>query len=802
MKSGFQQLSYPPIHTDRPVKSPVFKPTFLACFGSIALLSAGLRIQAAEPVNVIFDTDMGGDCDDVGALFVLHGAQERGEVKLLATMGCVSSPAIAPAIDGINSWFGRPEIPVGTLKDPGLLVGPHYTEELALRYPGKFPRGEDYPDAVRLYREILAAQSDQSVIIVAVGPLRNIANLLKSAPDAASELDGAKLVERKVKRLDIMGGKYPPQPSRDAKDAEWNFAQCVRSAVEVCGHWPTPVVFNGEGGSTLSGRQATYEMPEHNPLTMAYTNYPGTGYGGDRMSWDPISCLVTVRGAEPWYEIVSGGRNVVDPATGSNRWEEVAGGRHSYLVLKSAKSAIEEALEDCMTSGIGRPADLKFNVAYYGIKGGTCQFEASGGDTPSKAFDGDVKTVWHHPAESTWLQCRFGEGKRTLVSSYAVTADPGRRPVALTLSGSNDDGTTWTVLDAQGDPGFAAGLSRREFTVAAPRKWNRYRIEFTADDPGAGVQIAEVELLEQIHCRPHTNVSGIALDRQKLSLGAGQRATLNATLAPLDSWDRKVAWTSSDPAVAEIRGIGEQSAVVVGRSPGSASITASVGGQRTVVPVDVSPSPLPAGWTFAELANPPMPGSVAVDGDSFAITGSGHAMSAFWERVRDQGAYLHRPSGGGGNFSARLHHLGPSVGGPAYQWDNRPPSASGLMLRESLTEPLSRFVLIQVEASGKLVARWRDTISQDDNQTQELGTVELPVHLQIARTGELVELHASRDGKNQGEPMFRRKMSFDQGATIGMFVCSGNTFATTTARFDNVRAKEFPVPQVPGAETE
>lgn len=200
-------------------------------FGGIHL---GPKAVAATPVNVILDTDMGGDCDDVGALFVLHGALERGEVKLLTTMGCVSSSAIAPAIDGINTWFGRPEIPVGTLKDPGLLEGPHYTAELAKHYPSRFPRSEDYPDAVRLYREVLAAQPDRSVVIVAVGPLRNIANLLKSGPDAASDLDGSKLVERKVKRLDIMGGKYPPHPSKDANDAEWNFAQGAAVGMFVC----------------------------------------------------------------------------------------------------------------------------------------------------------------------------------------------------------------------------------------------------------------------------------------------------------------------------------------------------------------------------------------------------------------------------------------------------------------------------------------------------------------------------------------------------------------------------------------
>lgn len=758
---------------------------------TIALLSTGLTVLAASPVNVIFDTDMGGDCDDVGALFILHGAVERGDVNLLATMGCVSSAAIAPAIDGINRWFGRPGIPVGTLKDPGLLEGPHYTAELAERFPGKFARSEDYPDAVTLYRRILAAQPDHSVVIVAVGPLRNMANLLKSAPDAASGLDGSQLVERKVKRLDVMGGKYPPQPSRDAKDAEWNFAQCVRSAVEVCERWPTPVLFNGEGGSTLSGRRVTYEMPEHNPLTMAYTNYPGTGYAGDRMSWDPISCLVTVRGAEPWFRIAGGGRNVVDPITGSNRWEEVEGGRHSYLILKSKKHEIETALEDYMTAGIGRPADLEFNTAYYGIKGGSCQFEAAGGDSPSKAFDGDGKTAWHHPAESTWLHCRYGEGKRHRVTSYTVAANHGERlPRKLTLSGSNDGGATWTVLDVQADPGFTADGSKREFTVADSTKWNLFRIQFTAANPGEGVQIAEVELLETIRCRPGSKVTGLALDPQKLSLGAGQRATLNASLVPLDTWDREVVWTSSNTTVAEVRRIGEQSAVVDGKGPGTARITASVGDVKQVAAVSVTPSPLPAGWSFTELAKPPMPGGVGMDGDTFVITGSGHAMSAFWERVRDQGAYLHRPASTGISFAARLRAVSPNVGGPAYPWDSRPSSASGLMLRESLAEPLSRFILIQAEASGKLVARWRDTISQDDNQTQQLGIVDFPVHLKIDRKGEFVELHTSADGQQWGEPLFRRKMPFDEGSSIGMFVCSGNTFATTTAWFDSVRTRD------------
>ena len=120
-----------------------------------------------------------------------------------------------------------------------------------------------------------------------------------------------------------MGGNYPPNASRN--DAEWNFKQDPVSAAAVCADWPTTVRFNGDGGTTNSGRRVTFEMPEHNPLTMAYSLYPGVGFAGDRLSWDPITTLVAIYGPAPWYEAVSGGVNAVDAATGVNTWKATGG---------------------------------------------------------------------------------------------------------------------------------------------------------------------------------------------------------------------------------------------------------------------------------------------------------------------------------------------------------------------------------------------------------------------------------------------------------------------------------------------
>jgi Inosine-uridine preferring nucleoside hydrolase len=743
-----------------------------------------------EPQRIILDTDMGPDCDDVGALFILHGAIERGEATLLGTIGCVSADSIAPALDAINSWFGRPEIPVGTLKDPGFLAGPHFTKEIAKRYPHKFRSGADYPDATALYRQLLAKEADGGVVILAIGPLRNLAHLLKSRPDSASPLDGVALVSKKVKRLDVMGGNYPPEAN--TAEAEWNFKQDPGAAAFVCSNWPTPMLFNGEGGSTCSGRRVTYEMPEHNPLTMAYRLYPGAGFAGDRLSWDSLSSLVATRGASPWFRVVSNGFNAVDPVTGMNTWRTNEDRRHSYLIMSAPKAGIEQALEDMQTAGKGRPRHLNFNTAYYAKAGMcriTCHGAADADASPMNAFDADDRTVWRDRAAASWIQCQYVDGRKYLVSSYVVfSGDPRNSPRRLELSGSNDGGASWTRLDVQENPAFTAQTPRREFTIVNPRKWNAYRLGVTAANEEEGVRITEIELNDWIDCNPGIEAAGLTLDQLSLHLPTHGRATVNATITPLGAELREVAWESDDPSVAEVRRIGEQIAVVVARRPGTCSITARVGKVNQTFPVTVAASTLPAGWSCTGINQPPIPGSAVVDHGLFSITGCGHAMSSWWERVRDQGVFVHRAVTPDFEISARISTPPDNVGGPTFEWDNRPSSASGLMLRESLAENCSRFFLVQVEATGELVCRWRDeTGNQDDNQRKGLGKVTLPIHLRLRQTLDNVEVFTSQDGQKWGEARMIHPAMFKKGGQMGLFVCSGNTFASTTAAFDSVQ---------------
>lgn len=82
----------------------------VAMFLITSLSMAPLR--ADEPVPVIFNTDMAGDCDDAGALAVLHAQADRGEAQILAVVTnrkCTAGVS-GGACDAINTFYGRPNI--------------------------------------------------------------------------------------------------------------------------------------------------------------------------------------------------------------------------------------------------------------------------------------------------------------------------------------------------------------------------------------------------------------------------------------------------------------------------------------------------------------------------------------------------------------------------------------------------------------------------------------------------------------------------------------------------------------------
>ena len=318
-----------------------------AAFG----LAAG-RAVAAEPVRLIFDTDMGNDVDDALALGMIHSLESRGECELLAVTVTKDHQHSAPFIDAVNTWYGRPDIPIGVVKDGPTQHESRFTglatqrDDGRLRYPHDLRDGREAPGATGLLRKVLAAQPDGSVVVVQVGFSTNLARLLESKADEHSPLSGRELVERKVKHLSIMAGSFDGIPGHD-RYREYNVIKDIPAAKALAEHWPTPIIYSGyEIGLSIpypsESIEQDYDYTDHHPLAEAYRLYMPPPH--DRPTWDLTSVLWAVYPERGYFELSPPGRVTVHD-DGFTSFEKRDGGPHRYLIADEIQRArVREAL--------------------------------------------------------------------------------------------------------------------------------------------------------------------------------------------------------------------------------------------------------------------------------------------------------------------------------------------------------------------------------------------------------------------------------------------------------------------------
>lgn len=311
-----------------------------------------LATSAAEPVRIIFDTDMGNDVDDALALGMLHALESRGQVKLLAVTLTKDHPQAAPFCDAVNTFYGRPEIPLGVVKngktpEPSkFLVLADQKDGNAYRYPHRLLDGKQAPDAVTVLRQTLAAQPDGSVVIVQVGFSTNLARLLASPADEASPLTGKDLVAKKVRLLSLMAGAFTPI-GKDQRYKEYNVVMDIPAAQQVARDWPTPFVWSGfEIGIAVPypavSIERDYSYVKHHPLAEAYRLYEPPPH--NRPTWDLTSVLYAAF-PDRGYFGVSGAGTVTVEEDGFTTFTASETGRHRYLTLTNdQKVRVIEAL--------------------------------------------------------------------------------------------------------------------------------------------------------------------------------------------------------------------------------------------------------------------------------------------------------------------------------------------------------------------------------------------------------------------------------------------------------------------------
>lgn len=311
---------------------------------SAPVFSQPKKSTSKKPVAIIFDTDIGPDYDDVGALAMLHAFADKKECAILATVASNQHKRIAALLSLFNTYFKRPDLPVGVVKGEAVNLEAiqKWDSIIVDKYPHRINKNDEAEDAVSLYRRILSKQPDKSVTIVTVGFFTNTANLLESQPDRYSPLSGKALIAKKVKQLVCMAGRFDSEMGRFK---EFNVVRDAAASKKVFDNWNTPIIFTGFeiGVKIFSGipliKSDIANSPVKEVFAISIPKDPADKNG--RMSWDETAVLIAVRGYEKYYYGIKG--KIIGKEDGSHGWDPTGKG-HIYVKEKMPAKEVEQLI--------------------------------------------------------------------------------------------------------------------------------------------------------------------------------------------------------------------------------------------------------------------------------------------------------------------------------------------------------------------------------------------------------------------------------------------------------------------------
>ena len=258
--------------------------------------------------NIIFDTDIGIDCDDAVALSLLLEYEKREKCKIDAITVSSVRKGASSAVKAITAFYNREDIPIGRRYGEPLecdLINT-YAEAMMRKYY----KDESNLPAVDLIRKVLS-ETKRKTTIIAVGPLSNLADLLRSAPDEYSSYDGVSLVNEKVDEVFVMGGNFFENGPQS--DGEFNIKQDVESARYFFSNCPKDILLV----PFECGEKIYTDIPKvDTPMRYAmecFANYHRCDVDTfKRSSWDPLTCFCALEDYNDYYYFSKKHRIVID----------------------------------------------------------------------------------------------------------------------------------------------------------------------------------------------------------------------------------------------------------------------------------------------------------------------------------------------------------------------------------------------------------------------------------------------------------------------------------------------------------
>jgi inosine-uridine nucleoside N-ribohydrolase len=305
------------------------------------LIGAARAQVSTPPVNIILDSDIASNVDDVGDHALLWGLVKNGEANVLALITSSANDYSAPTVYAIAKYCNHPNVPIGAYQGntPGSYdtTFSYYTQQVTNQFGKPGDTRRNYPDPVTVYRQALANAPNNSVSIVAGGFYEPLYGLLRSGPDAISTMTGMQLVSAKVKQLVPVAGWFPDSGTYQGS---YNFANDADAASYVIANWPTPIVFVGTevGYDVVTGPAANAD-PIRNPIKLAYNLYCGNGQWcpNTQTAWTQVGILYAVRGGMGSMFTYGGlnGTTVIwnnsQAVPGRNIWTQSPNAQRSYI---------------------------------------------------------------------------------------------------------------------------------------------------------------------------------------------------------------------------------------------------------------------------------------------------------------------------------------------------------------------------------------------------------------------------------------------------------------------------------------
>jgi regulation of enolase protein 1 (concanavalin A-like superfamily) len=295
-----------------------------------------------------------------------------------------------------------------------------------------------------------------------------------------------------------------------------------------------------------------------------------------------------------------------------------------------------------------------------------------------------------------------------------------------------------------------SGTSRHAFALVSPSKG----IAFQRRSSTGGTSSS-------------TSVTGTApvwlrLERRGSSITASRSAT-------------GTSWTTIGTTT-----ISMASTVYVGLAVTSHNPSARATGTFNNVTVGAPTSPLPTGWTAADVGAPSVRGSASYSGSTFTVSGAG---ADIWGSS-DQFQYAYRQITGDVDVIARVA----SLQGP-HAW-----SKAGVMVRASLSASSAHASLFTSVSRGVAFQRRPGTGLSSLNTAGGSGST--PVWLKLERRGSAITAFRSATGTSW-TMIDSQTLTLPSTFYVGLAVTSHYTSAAATASFTNVTVTSGSSTQTP-----